>query len=264
MAEQNFSTIDPNTCSIEELEREIARMANLVGYYETKQLALKQFINSVYGATASQYFIAHNVLVAESITLQGQDLNHFSENMVNNYFKGIFQNDTELHKELGIRTEDAMKVKIDAGRVTPMKPLTGPEFGYLKGDTVSMTVAGDTDSVSEDTLVYVDGEKMTVAEMFERMKLENGDVVMRISDGSEVVPCSNHTTRTYADGEAVDRPVNYVMRHRVSKPRYRITSESGRSVVVTGDHSCMVMRDGKLISVKACEINKETDKLVVA
>ena len=54
--------------------------------------------------------MAHNVDVAESITLQGQDLNHFSENAVNEYFSGVFQNDTELHKKLGISTEDAQKV----------------------------------------------------------------------------------------------------------------------------------------------------------
>ena len=73
-----FCQIDPNNCTVEELEEEVERLKNLGDFYETKQLALKKFINSVYGATASRFFIAHNTAVAESITLQGQDLNHYS------------------------------------------------------------------------------------------------------------------------------------------------------------------------------------------
>lgn len=93
-----FIEIDPDTCSKEDLYNAIKECENLSGYYETKQLALKTFINSVYGATASKYFIGHNTDVAESITLQGQDLNHFSENCVNKYFRGIFQSQEEYNK----------------------------------------------------------------------------------------------------------------------------------------------------------------------
>ena len=110
MAQYKFVQIeDPETCPIEELEKEVERLKNLGDFYETKQLALKKFINSVYGATASKYFIAHNTAVAESITLQGQDLNHYSENAVNAYFQGIFQADTELHKKLGIDSDTNME-----------------------------------------------------------------------------------------------------------------------------------------------------------
>ena len=140
-----FCQIDPNNCTVEELEEEVERLKNLGDFYETKQLALKKFINSVYGATASKYFIAHNTAVAESITLQGQDLNHYSENSVNEYFSGIFQNDTELHKKLGIKTEDAKRFNIALGKTTETGTLDGPEFSYLNGNQ-SLTVAGDTDS----------------------------------------------------------------------------------------------------------------------
>ncbi len=93
-----FIEIDPENCSKEELHTAIEKMSDLSGYYETKQLAIKTFINSVYGATASKYFVGYNVNVAESITLQGQDLNHYSENCVNKYFRGIFQSDAEYNK----------------------------------------------------------------------------------------------------------------------------------------------------------------------
>ena len=152
-----FCQVDPENCSIEELEKEVERLKNLGDFYETKQLALKKFINSVYGATASKYFIAHNTAVAESITLQGQDLNHYSENSVNAYFSGIFQNDTELHKKLGIDSEKAKRVSIAKGKTTETGTLDGPEFSYLDGNQ-SLTVAGDTDSQTADTQVVIDNK----------------------------------------------------------------------------------------------------------
>ena len=93
-----FIELDPETCDIEELKNAIELMESYSGFYETKQLAIKTFLNSVYGATASVYFVAHNLDVAESITLQGQDLNHFSENSVNTYFIEVFQTPEEINK----------------------------------------------------------------------------------------------------------------------------------------------------------------------
>ena len=167
-----FTNIDPETCSIEELEKEVERLNVLGEFYETKQLALKKFINSVYGAIASRFFLCHNTEVAESITLQGQDLNHYSENCMNDYFNGIFQNDTELHKKLGITTEQAKQITISKGKVTDTGLLEGKEFSYLKGNQ-SGVIAGDTDSVSKDSLIYIDNKKQTIESFFNDAKLEN-------------------------------------------------------------------------------------------
>lgn len=257
---RRFTDIDPYTCDLETLENEVKRLEGISGYYETKQLALKKFINSVYGATASKFFIAHNTDIAESITLQGQDLNHYSENSVNDYFSGIFQNDTELHKKLGISTEAAKQVTIDKGKTTPMKKL---DLDYLKGDE-SLTCAGDTDSVSGDTLIYVeDDSQMRIDNYFKISKFLNKDIVIKCADGSEVVPVKGGSTLTIDnDFNCKFGGINYIMRHKVTKPKFTITSKSGKNVEVTGDHSCMVVRSGELISIKAKDINKETDKLV--
>ncbi len=257
---RRFTDIDPYTCDLETLESEVKRLEGLSGYYETKQLALKKFINSVYGATASKFFIAHNTDIAESITLQGQDLNHYSENSVNDYFSGIFQNDTELHKKLGISTEAAQQVTIDKGKTTPMKKL---DLDYLKGDE-SLTCAGDTDSVSGDTLIYVeDDSQMRIDSYFKISKFLNKDIVIKCADGSEVVPVKSGSTLTIDnDFNCKFGGINYIMRHKVTKPKFTITSKSGKKVEVTGDHSCMVVRNGELISIKAKDINIDTDKLV--
>lgn len=105
----NFIEIDPDNCSKEELYEAIKKCEAGSGYFETKQLALKTFINSVYGACASKYFVGHNTAVAESITLQGQDLNHFSENCVNKYFRGIFQSEEQYNKVIYVPLFDWME-----------------------------------------------------------------------------------------------------------------------------------------------------------
>lgn len=263
-----FLAVDPETCTIEEGEAEVKRLQALMGFYETKQLALKKFINSVYGATASKYFTAHNTAVAESITLQGQDLNHFSENSVNAYFKGVFQADIELHKKLGISTEDAQKVSISGGRVTEMKPLTGKVFEYLNGDTESMTVAGDTDSIIGSSQIYIDGQSDSIENYFTELKYENNDTVITLSnknnDIKEIVPVNNHTTYTVDDNKnLISKPVKYIMRHKVTKKLYKIKSPSGKYVIVTEDHSCIVLRNSELLTVKPKEININTDKILL-
>lgn len=258
-----FCQIDPENCSIEELENEVERLKNLGDFYETKQLALKKFINSVYGATASKYFIAHNTAVAESITLQGQDLNHYSENSVNAYFSGIFQNDTELHKKLGIKTEDAQRFKISLGKTTETGTLDGPEFSYLDGNQ-SLTVAGDTDSTSWKSSIYVDYVKINVQDAFNKFKYENDDTVLKLNNGQEIVPVHNHNILSYVDhdSKATYRPIKYIMRHKVyNKSRFIIKTKSGKELEVTGDHSMMVIRNNELITVKAKDILK-TDKII--
>lgn len=257
-----FCQIDPNNCTIEELEEEVERLKNLGDFYETKQLALKKFINSVYGATASRYFIAHNTAVAESITLQGQDLNHYSENSVNAYFSGIFQNDTELHKKLGIKTEDAKKVSIALGKTTETGTLDGPEFSYLDGNQ-SLTVAGDTDSTTGTTKIFVDNSEISMEDFFVKAKYENNDMVIKLQNGSEVVPVNNHNTLTYIDHDfkTSERPINYIMKHKVTKDKFRLKTKSGKELIVTGDHSIMVIRNNELISLPVRDIQK-TDKII--
>lgn len=335
---------DAETVPLEDLKKEIARLRNLVGYYETKQLALKKQINSMYGAIASKYFVAYNVDVAESITAQGRDLNHYSENSVNDYFEGIFQSNPKitlyyqwvhydnegnritfkkadnypdyynvgkweeckswepavkkgkkltpdmksclkdnstghcdwfqtevgLWQKLGVDPTLAASFDIDKGRTTKIPKLTGPDYSYLTNkQNISTTIAGDTDSCIFSTHLCISDEKnnnsrIKIGDLFNESKYANHDVVLNVSDGSEVVPVHNINVKSY-DSDldmVVYKPIRYVMRHKVKKAKYKITTESGKTVIVTEDHSCMVIRNGELISVKTKDINIETDKIM--
>lgn len=97
-----LSKIDPHGCSIEELELEIKRLKDLKEEYFNLEQSIKIFINSVYGACASPYFVGYNINVAEAVTLQGQDLIKYANDVVDYYFTELWHKDTELHKHLGL------------------------------------------------------------------------------------------------------------------------------------------------------------------
>ena len=94
--------IDPNNCTIEELKAEIQRLDDLKNEYDGLQHSIKIFINSVYGACASIYFVGYNVFVAEAVTLQGQDLIFYANDILDDYFINKWHLDTKLHEALGL------------------------------------------------------------------------------------------------------------------------------------------------------------------
>lgn len=104
MSEKKFELckINPYECSIEDLREEIQRLEDLKEEFNGIQHSVKIFINSIYGATASIYFTGYNVYVAEAITLQGQDLIFFANDILDDYFLNKWHLDTEVHQKLGL------------------------------------------------------------------------------------------------------------------------------------------------------------------
>ena len=95
-----FYDIDPETCSIDELKFAINAVAAKVEYFNTLQLGSKLFINSVYGVFGTEFFNLFNEDIAESITLQGQDLIKFSVEEINKYFSELWNTDIEAHNKI--------------------------------------------------------------------------------------------------------------------------------------------------------------------
>ena len=98
-----YSQIDPNAASREEIQAEIARLTMIMNLKKNEEQAIKIFINSVYGATASPYFVGYNVRVAEAITLQGQEMIKFTSRIINRYFNEFWHKDKSLHDIIGVK-----------------------------------------------------------------------------------------------------------------------------------------------------------------
>lgn len=103
--------INPYTCSLEDLKNEIKKLKDLKEEYNGLQHSIKIFINSVYGACASPYFVGYNIYVAEAVTLQGQDLIHYTNDILDDYFINRWHKDKELHNALGLTHVNPIREK---------------------------------------------------------------------------------------------------------------------------------------------------------
>lgn len=94
--------VDYSKLSLDELdELLVSYQKKSSDFYNTEQ-GIKLTLNSIYGATGNQYFALFNPDVAESVTIQGQDIWKFAEKIINRYFNEMWHLDTEVHEKMGV------------------------------------------------------------------------------------------------------------------------------------------------------------------
>jgi len=213
---------------LDKLKQEAAKFYN----YEQ---SVKLLLNSVYGAFGNPHFAFYNIDIAETITLQGKDAILYTEKMVNRYFREFWPGDKAAHAALGI---------------TVTEPVTQPVGIYI-----------DTDSIVGDSLIRLsDGRKITVADLYDEGETDMGDTLA----GHESVGCELGVLNWSEDQGLYYAPVKRVIRHRVSKKRWRLRLKSGLEVIVTGDHSLIVFRNGQKVEAKPSEVLMTDDVLSVS
>ena len=118
-------------------------------------------------------------------------------------------------------------------------------------------IYSDTDSCVGDTLISTSLGKIKIEDLFERpgeiVKNENGSFVKRLDE--KILAKSMNS-----NFEIQDKKIIYVMKHKVNKRMFKI-SVNNKSVIITEDHSVMINRNDKLLSVKSNEILK-SDELI--
>ena len=113
------------------------------------------------------------------------------------------------------------------------------------------------DSVTGDTIIRTEEGNKTIEEMF-------NECLDHCIVGEKEYGSINHSKVIGFDSynmESNISSVSYIMRHKTKKKLYRITTENGKQVTVTEDHSIMVDRDGFLIECKPSDL-KETDGII--
>ncbi len=132
-------------------------------------------------------------------------------------------------------------------------------------EVAEVYIGTDPDSITGDSkvLVKVDGKTkhLTVEELFELLKeeykveLRNGHEYIKPTNLWVPVVDKNYRVRF---GKA-----KYLIRHKVKKPIYKITTQSGREIKITGDHSIFRLDENlNLEEVKPTEL-REGDFIVV-
>ena len=123
-----------------------------------------------------------------------------------------------------------------------------------KGDTIYYS---DTDSVEKTTCIKTNYGNIEIQNLFKLMDTfwNNKDKEYGYKDDLKVLTYdSTNNTSTYDN-------INYIYKHKVTKPKWKITDKNNNELIITEDHSIMVERNNKLLEIKPFDI-KEDDKLI--
>ena len=225
---------DLNSLSREELKLKLKEYQLEADRYYNYEQSVKRILNSIYGAFGNEWFYFYNIDIAEAITLQGQDAILYAEKMLNHYFTEFWHKDIELHEKLGVKCH---------------RKVIKPVVIYI-----------DTDSVAAASKIVIDNVEQTIEESFRNYAKENGIEISQ--KGDEIIKNPNCKILNYDGEKLYHAPVSKIIRHKVRKSKWRLKTKSGKDVIVTNDHSMMVLRNNKLIKVKPNEINPKIDKVV--
>ena len=253
-------TQDLRKMSEQELKAIIPIIKNEIVYLDSNQLAMKCLMNSIYGGASHVSFYWYNMNIANDITGEARNLIHRMEHHIPDFIKKNWTTLYDVHKQLGIEVdqEKAKEVLKNAYYVPKeVDPSTYNEPSFV------LPVYGDTDSVNSLTIIELqrknEKKRMTIEEWFN----DNlDDIVLRTPNGSELIPTSDKVLNYSDNGKLEYHPVSYIMRHKVTKPKWRLKTKSGKEIIITADHSMIVFRNGEKITVKPSEI-LPTDKILV-
>jgi len=218
---------------LEELKKKAYDLKIEIEYYNALQLALKLVLNGAYGAFATNYFILFNNYVAGTITAEGRNLTKTMSDVNEYYWYNLWHIETWLHEKLKIKNVKQI-------------PTTKPASIY-----------GDTDSCHKDTLIRTDKGILTI-EDFYNLNIKNGSAG-ETKNGHESVSTAEKVLNWNNDLYYAD--VRRIIRHEVSKPKWKLKTKSGKEIIITGDHSMVVFRNGEQKIFKPSEILK-SDKIL--
>lgn len=242
---EEYPNVDIENMTLDELKAFKEEVQAKRQEYLLLEMAQKTLGNAAYGAAASPWFYFFNVDLAADITGECRHLTKTMWANMENWF----------HEEIWKRKD--LWEKFDFA-------LDESKHDWYRNQTVS--IYSDTDSTSALTAISYkikDKEyKQTIEGLFNDQLKENGlhDVTV---NGQEIVKCKDLKVLNWSEDKGLNYvPVNYIMRHKVTKPKFKIKTKSGKEIIVTGDHSCIVFRDGKKLTIKAKDINPKTDKIL--
>jgi hypothetical protein len=137
---------------------------------DLKQNAIKILINSIYGAFGNKWFYFYNPDIAQSITLQGQDLIKFSIKAVNHYFLEKWHTDVELHKLLGIDQYTINKIEDEAAIYTDTDSI------YVQFDSALDSIIGADFTKDEALNICINIDRYRLSNYFDQCFEKYGKV----------------------------------------------------------------------------------------
>ena len=178
-------------------------------FWKRRQHVQKILLNSMYGVLGLKGWRAYDLDNALAVTSTGQEIIKTGARYVNNKFNNRC-NTKDKDYVVYIDTDSvvgASKIKNESGSEITISD----QFDLLKTDKINYNV------------IDVTGREFIFPQ---KLKL----------------PYYDETDKSVKFGF-----VKYIEKHKVKKKLYKINTESGKSVIVTGDHSVMVMTADKKV-----------------
>lgn len=221
------------------LEEFRSSLALTISFYTSNEQAMKLLANSLYGGSSHPAFYWFNMDLANDITGESRSLIHMMEEHLSNYWKENWVKMKDLHEKWGIVVNEEKANRI----------FSDPDYGCM--------VYGDTDSVTGESMIRLSsGEELKIEELYNN-NIENSAGITK--HGHESVWIKENVMNW--DKELYFGSPKRIIRHKVTKPKWRLKTSSGKEITMTSDHSMIVFRDGEKLSVKPQDIRK-TDKIL--
>lgn len=274
-----------------ELKNKVNKIIDYCGeqadIYNNYQLSTKVVINGIYGAFGFSGFYFYNPNIAESVTKQGKNAILNAERMMNLWAQKIWLKDENTHKKMGIKIKDNKPIEKNITVYIDTDSCAKDTIIDISDDVIVIKTNSEDEVYNIDDIIKVirDGiemeievskiqkhdilygksikritrtNKITIEQLYNLGKIDKGSTL----SGHESVNCDYKILNVDGDFNRYFGDVERVIRHKVSKSKWKIEDSFGNTVFITNDHSIMVMRNEKLIKVKPYEIDVNTDKIV--
>ena len=225
---------------LNELKEFKEEVVDLRHEYALLENAYKVCANAGYGSSANEHFYFFLPKLASDITGECRNLTQTMWHNLETFFHETLWERKGIQEQFGFELDET---KHDWYREQPI------------------SIYSDTDSTSFDTILKTSNGECTIENLFNESLKQNGikDIT---NNGHEIVKCNDDVLNWTKEKGLNFVPIKWIMRHKISKPMFKITTKSGKTITVTEDHSCIVFRNGEQIAIKTKDINKETDKIL--
>jgi DNA polymerase elongation subunit (family B) len=195
---------------------------SLYKYHDSLQYTLKILLNTFYGVLALPSFRFYDIENADAVTHTGRSLILYSRKIANYYYQQQFPSITESN---------------------------------IYADTDSV----DGDSLIQTNLYGTESIKNVFAKLYNANELYIEDCTDRkfIFPNKLTLPYFNENSKTVLLGE-----VEYIEKHTVKKRMFKIKDNKGNNIIITEDHSLMVLNENNILEEKKPNELKINDKIV--
>ena len=240
----HFDNVDIYKLNKEELESLKIEVSELREEYSLLELAMKTLGNAAYGASASPFFYFFNASLAADITGECRNLTKTMWNKLEHFFHETIWERKDLWKEFGFELNES---KHDWYREQPI------------------SIYSDTDSLTSNSNLYIKRGNQILKRTFIELWRDAVEEHMPFGLGThgQELCCSDDYILNYDEKLGLRYvPIKYLMKHNTSKHNFKIKTKSGKEIIVTEDHSCIVFRNNEKLVIKAKDINIKTDKIL--